>query len=64
MMFSATISDHCKKICRMYTKDPYELYVESEKKLTLHGLKQYFVKLEDNQKIKKLVDLLDSIDFN
>lgn len=64
MMFSATISDKCKEICRMYMKDPFELYVESESKLTLHGLKQYFVKLEDNQKIKKLIELLDNLDFN
>lgn len=48
MMFSATISDKCKEICRMYMKDPFELFVDSESKLTLHGLKQYFVKLEDN----------------
>ena len=48
----------------MYMKDPYELFVDSESKLTLHGLKQYFVKLEDNQKIKKLIELLDNLDFN
>lgn len=64
MMFSATISDKCKDICRMYMKDPFELYVDSESKLTLHGLKQYYVKLEDNQKIKKLIELLDNLDFN
>ena len=43
---------------------PFELYVSSEAKLTLHGLAQFFVKLEDNQKIKKVIDLLDSLDFN
>jgi ATP-dependent RNA helicase UAP56/SUB2 len=64
MMFSATISEDCKSICRMFMKEPYELYVDSESKLTLHGLKQYFVKLEDNQKIKKLIELLDNLDFN
>lgn len=45
-------------------KDPFELYVDSESKLTLHGLKQYFVKLEDEKKIKKLIELLDNLDFN
>ena len=43
---------------------PFELYVDSESKLTLHGLKQYFVKLEDDKKIKKLIELLDNLDFN
>jgi hypothetical protein len=32
-------------------KDPFELYIDSESKLTLHGLKQYYVKLEEKQKI-------------
>jgi len=32
--------------------------------LNLHGLKQYFVKLEENLKIKKLVDILDELHFN
>jgi len=45
-------------------KDPFELYVDSESKLTLHGLKQYFVKLDDDMKIKKLIELLDNLDFN
>ena len=45
-------------------KDPFELYVDSESKLTLHGLKQYFVKLDDDKKIKKLIELLDNLDFN
>lgn len=45
-------------------KDPFELYVDSESGLTLHGLKQFFVKLEDDKKIKKLIELLDNLDFN
>lgn len=55
MMFSATLSQKTKDICRMYMKDPKELFIDEEKKLTLHGLKQYFVKLEEAQKIRKLI---------
>jgi len=33
-------------------------------KLTLHGLQQYFVKLTDAQKNRKLNDLLDALEFN
>ena len=64
MMYTATMNDKMKGICKLYTKDPFELYIDSEAKLTLHGLQQYFVKLEDNQKIKKLVELLDALEFN
>ena len=48
----------------MYHKDPFELYIDSESKLTLHGLKQYYVKLEENKKIMKLIELLDDFEFN
>lgn len=64
MMFSATLSDKMKEVCKMYMKNPFEMYIDSDSKLTLHGLQQYFVKLEDNQKIKKLIELLDDLEFN
>ena len=64
MMFSATMSDKCKDVCKMYMKDPFELYINNDSKLTLHGLKQYYVKLEESQKIKKVIQLLDDLDFN
>lgn len=53
-----------KNICRKFMKNPFEIFIDDEKKLTLHGLKQYYVKLEDNEKIRKLTDLLDSLMFN
>lgn len=64
MMFSATLSDQTKQVCKMFMKDPFEMYIDNDSKLNLHGLKQYYVKLEDNQKIKKLIDLLDDLEFN
>jgi ATP-dependent RNA helicase UAP56/SUB2 len=64
MMFSATLSADVKKICRKFMKNPFEIFIDNEGKLTLHGLKQYYVKLEDNEKIRKLTDLLDSLMFN
>eukprot|EP00755_Sulcionema_specki_P024550 Sspe_Gene.1576::Locus_521_Transcript_1_1_Confidence_1.000_Length_1317::g.1576::m.1576/K12812/UAP56, BAT1, SUB2; ATP-dependent RNA helicase UAP56/SUB2 len=45
-------------------KDPLEIYVDSQSKLTLHGLQQYYVDLKEEEKIRKLTDLLDSLDFN
>ena len=43
---------------------PLEIYVDDETKLTLHGLQQYFLKLEEKEKNRKLNDLLDSLEFN
>lgn len=41
-----------------------EVYVDDEAKLTLHGLQQYYVKLKENEKNKKLFELLDLLEFN
>jgi superfamily II DNA/RNA helicase len=64
MMFSATLSPKVKEVCKMFMKDPFEIYIDGDKNLTLHGLKQFYVKLEENQKIKKLIQLLDDLEFN
>jgi len=41
-----------------------EIYINDGSKLTLHGLKQYFVQLQEKEKNRKLVDLLDALEFN
>lgn len=41
-----------------------EVYVDDETKLTLHGLQQHYVKLNENEKNKKLFELLDILEFN
>ena len=41
-----------------------EVYVDDEAKLTLHGLQQHYVKLKDNEKNRKLFELLDVLEFN
>jgi len=43
---------------------PMEIYVDDDTKLTLHGLRQHYVKLEDKEKNRKLFDLLDDLEFN
>lgn len=64
MMFSATMTDDVKTICRRFMRNPFEIFIDNQSKLTLHGLKQYYIKLEEREKIKKLTDLLDSLQFN
>ena len=43
---------------------PLEIFVDDETKLTLHGLQQHYVKLEEVGKNRKLNELLDTLDFN
>jgi len=64
MMFSATLSDTVRPICKKFMHNPLEIYINDGAKLTLHGLKQYYVSLEEKQKTRKLVDLLDALEFN
>ncbi|CAF3601111.1 unnamed protein product, partial [Rotaria sp. Silwood2] len=40
------------------------IYSEDEAKLILHGLRQYYVKLNEYEKNAKLIDLLNKIKFN
>lgn len=41
-----------------------EIFVDDDTKLTLHGLQQYYVRLTEEEKNRKLNDLLDMLDFN
>ena len=38
--------------------------MDDETKLTLHGLRQHYVKLDEKEKNRKLLDLLDALEFN
>lgn len=64
MMFSATLSQEIRPICKKFMQNPLEIYVDDETKLTLHGLQQYYVKLDEKEKNRKLNDLLDTLEFN
>jgi superfamily II DNA/RNA helicase len=64
MMFSATLSKEIRPVCKKFMMDPMEVYVDDDTKLTLHGLQQHYVKLRDNEKNRKLFDLLDALEFN
>ncbi|XP_045119346.1 ATP-dependent RNA helicase WM6 isoform X3 [Portunus trituberculatus] len=64
MMFSATLSKDIRPVCKKFMQDPMEVYVDDEAKLTLHGLQQHYVKIKENEKNKKLFELLDALEFN
>merc|ERR1719436_402682 len=64
MMFSATMTSETRGLCKKFTQDPHEISVDEESKLTLHGLLQYYAKLTEKEKNRKLNDLLDALEFN
>jgi ATP-dependent RNA helicase UAP56/SUB2 len=64
MMFSATLSQDVRPICKKFMQNPLEIYVDDETKLTLHGLQQYYIKLDEKEKNRKLNELLDELQFN
>jgi ATP-dependent RNA helicase UAP56/SUB2 len=64
MMFSATLSLEVRPICKKFMQNPLEVFVDSDTKLTLHGLQQYYIKLDEKEKNRKLNELLDDLQFN
>lgn len=64
MMYSATLNKEVRAVCRKFCQDPMEIFVDDDTKLTLHGLQQYFIRLTENEKNRKLNDLLDALEFN
>jgi ATP-dependent RNA helicase UAP56/SUB2 len=64
MMFSATLSQEVRPICKKFMRNPLELYVDEGTKLSLHGLQQYYIKRSEQEKNRMLSDLLDILEFN
>ncbi|KAI9487600.1 MAG: ATP-dependent RNA helicase uap56 [Benjaminiella poitrasii] len=64
MMFSATLAKEMRPVCKKFMQNPLEIYVDDEAKLTLHGLQQFYIKLDEREKNRKLNDLLDTLEFN
>lgn len=64
IFFSATMNKEIRDVCKRFMQSPVEVYIDDESKLTLHGLLQYYVKLQESEKNRKLNDLLDTLEFN
>merc|ERR1712070_615431 len=64
MMYSATMTPDIRTICKKFMSEPHEISVDEDSKLTLHGLLQYYVKLSEKEKNRKLNDLPDALEFN
>merc|ERR1712168_1236131 len=64
MMFSATLAKQIRPVCKKFMQDPMEVFVDDDTELTLHGLRQHFCTLKEQEKNRKLFDLLDALEFN
>lgn len=65
MMFSATLSEKIRPICKRFMRDPLEIFSDiGQEKLTLHGLQLYYIKLSEAEKNRRLNDLLDELSYN
>lgn len=64
MMFTATLPDEIKEVCKKFMRKPVEIIVNEENKDHLEKLRQFYVNLTEEEKNKKLFDILDLIQFN
>jgi len=64
MMFSATLPEETKVVCKKFMRKPVEVIVNEEGKEHLEKLQQFYVKLEEKEKNGKLFDILDNVQFN
>jgi hypothetical protein len=63
-MYSAPLKEENWSVCKKFMQNPLEIYVDDEKRLTLHGLQQFYMKLDEGDQKERLNDLLDSLEFN
>jgi len=63
MLFTATLNNEMKAICKEFTRNAIEVLVDDDKKLTLHGIQQYYVKLTDNEKIRQVVQIFEKFEY-
>uniref|UniRef100_A0A8C8TGN4 RNA helicase n=1 Tax=Peromyscus maniculatus bairdii TaxID=230844 RepID=A0A8C8TGN4_PERMB len=59
MMFSATLSKEIRPVCGKFMQDPMQVCVEDESNLWLHSLQQYYVQLQESQKLCEPLDVLE-----
>ena len=64
MMFTATLPEDTKEVCKKFMRKPVEIIVKEENKEHLEKLQQFYVKLKEEEKNKKLFDILDNVQFN
>jgi len=61
MQFSATMNKEIRAVSRKFVRNQVEIFIDDEAKLTLHGLQQYYDKVDENSKTKRLIELMDAL---
>ncbi len=65
MMFTATLNEKMKEVALKFMKDVHHIiYIDDQKRLTLHGLRQFYAELTEKQKNKMLFSLLHKVSYN
>jgi len=64
LMFSATLSPSIRPVVKKFMHNPLEIFINEGSKLTLHGLQQYYLQIDQKSKLQKLTDLMDVLEFN
>lgn len=64
MMFSATMAEGVTETCKKYMKKNAIVVQVDTEQLTLHGLTQYYLKLDADGKDDAIERLMDTIEFN
>jgi translation initiation factor 4A len=59
-LFSATMPDNVLELTRKFMREPIRILVKKEM-LTLDGIKQFYVAVEEDFKLETLMDLYDSV---
>ena len=59
MMFSATLPEDTKVVCKKFMRKPVEIIVKEENKEHLEKLQQFYVKLKEEEKNTKLFNILE-----
>lgn len=63
LLFSATMPASIKKLCKKFTKNEKEVFVDSDTKLTLHGLQQFYLNIDEDKKNRKLIEIIERIAY-
>ncbi|KAL0230667.1 hypothetical protein PCE1_004224 [Barthelona sp. PCE] len=65
MMFSATLPEEIEELAvQFFPALPSVVKIEDSRQLTLNELSQYSITVAKEQKVDRLLDLLDALDFN
>jgi ATP-dependent RNA helicase UAP56/SUB2 len=65
MMFTATLNEKMKEVALKFMKDVHHvIYIDDQKKLVLHGLRQFYTEITEKQKNKMLFSLLHKVTYN